>query len=195
MPMRRYITAMAVVALLLPSQPVEGRRGDAVIEAVRLTRGVDGDLLLAFRVAKALDERVFDTLDSGLPVQFVYLIRVERPRDFAPDKVLVDRRLVRVLEKDNLKDRYQVTLEGRSEARDFSSLEEAIEVMTRVEAVSLLPLADLSRRRPQFLRIKAQLQKFQLPFRLHYLFAFVSYLDVETDWYSVELPASAEALP
>ena len=69
-----------------------------------------------------------------------------------------------------------------------------MEVMTRVEKVVLFPAEMLETRRPLLLKIKTQLQQFQLPFRLHYLLAFVSYWDVETDWYTLELPADKEAL-
>lgn len=191
----RHLLALALVLALFPVLRSEARRGDATIEDVHLSRGSHEDLVVGFRVDKALDARVFDTLDSGLPVQFVYLIRVEHPRNFARDEQVADLRLVRVMEKDNLKDRYRVKLEGQKEGRDFSSLEEAIGVMTRVEGVSLMPLEVLASRKPLVLRIKAQLQKFQLPFRLHYLFAFVSYLDVETDWFSMDLPPGADDLP
>ncbi len=190
----RFPAALALVFLLLPAEPSQGRRGDAYIDDVRLAVGPRRDVLLDFQVKGALDDRVADTLDSGLPVRFTHLIRVVHPREFARDDVLVDLKLVRVLEKDNLKDRFQVTLEDTGESRRYGDLTEAVGAMTRVERLSLLPANVLESRAPLFLKIKTQLQKFQLPFHLHYLFAFVSYWDVETDWYSLELPRDAEAI-
>ncbi|MHB8764707.1 MAG: DUF4390 domain-containing protein [Deferrisomatales bacterium] len=190
-------TLILLVLCCLVASPASSRspRGAAYIDSVHLRRGARGDLVLDFQVQNALDARVLDTLDSGLPVRFTYWIRVERPRELARDEVVSDLRLERVLEKDNLKDRYRVTLGASATPRDVGVLSEAIAVMSRVEGVSLMPLEALGGRRPAVLRIKAQLQKFQLPFRLHYVFAFVSYLDVETDWYVVELPRQPDALP
>jgi hypothetical protein len=194
MGLRPYRIALFLAFLFIPALPSHARRGQAYIDGVQLSHGDGGDLVLAFRVKQALDDRILDTLDSGLPVRFTYWIRIENPRKFALDEVLVDLKLVRILEKDNLKDRYRVTLEGSTEARELTDLAEAVAVMSRIEGVGLVPLERLKGHSPLLLKVKAQLQKFQLPFRLHYLFAFVSYLDVETDWYTVELPENVEAI-
>jgi hypothetical protein len=190
----RFLVASVAVFFLLPTPPSQGRRGQAYIDDVRLYLGPGGDVTLDFRVKKVLDDFIADTLDSGLPVRFTHLIRVIQPRELKRDNVLVDLKLVRVLEKDNLKDRFRVTLEDTGESRQYGDLREAVEVMTRVEKVSLFPADVLETHRPLFLKIKTQLQKFQLPFRLHYLLAFLSYWDVETDWYTQELPPDQDAL-
>ncbi|MBE0617189.1 MAG: DUF4390 domain-containing protein [Proteobacteria bacterium] len=192
----RSTSALALaLLLLLPVAPSQGRPPQAYIDGVKLRRGAHADLLVDFRVEGILNERILDTLDSGLPVRFTYWVQVTRPREFLRDQVVADRKLVRILEKDNLKDRFRVTFEDGEEPRDVATLDAAIRTMARVEGVSVLPLAALDASRPLVLRLKAQLQKFQLPFRLHYLFAFVSYWDVETDWYSVVLPATPDDLP
>lgn len=190
----RVVAASVAVFFLLPTPPGQGRRGQAYIDDVRLSLGPGGEVMLDFRVKNVLDALVADTLDSGLPVRFAHLIQVVQPRELKRDKVLVDLKLVRVLEKDNLKDRFRVTVENTEEKRQYGDLREAVEVMTRVEKVVLVPADVIETRRPLFLKIKTQLQQFQLPFRLHYLLAFVSYWDVETDWYTLELPADKEAL-
>lgn len=191
---RRALTALLLLCLLVPAQSSFGRRGEAYIDGVRLKRGPAGNLRVDFHVEGALDERILDTLDSGLPVRFTYWIRVVRQRDFRRDEVLVDRKRVRVLEKNNLTDRYRVIFDD-GEERELGGVASAVQVMSRVEGVRLFPLAELGQNQPLTLEIKAQLQKFRLPFRLHYIFAFVSYLDVETDWYKMDLPTDPEAVP
>jgi hypothetical protein len=191
---RRYLVALFLAFLIIPAPSSWGRRGQAYIDGVRLSRGQGSDLVLDFRVQKALDDRILDTLDSGLPVRFTYWIRIESPREFARDEVLVDLKFVRILEKDNLKNRFRVILDGLGEAREMTDLAEAVKVMSRIEGVNLLPRERLLGSRPLFLKITARLQQFALPFRLHYLFAFVSFWDVETDWYSLELPGDIKAL-
>lgn len=193
---RVYLLLSAFLAALAVSPPcVRARTGEAYIDAVSLRRGARADVTLSFRVQKAFDPRVLDTLDSGLPVRFTYLVQVVRMREVLPDLVVADIRVERTLVKDNLKNRYRVTLTASGEERDFPTLAEAAEVMSRVDGLHLISLDTLSRQPQLTLKIKAQLQKFQLPFHLHFVLAFVSYWDVDTDWYVLELPRSAEALP
>jgi hypothetical protein len=195
MGLRRILFFLLVFLVLTPVPLLWGRTGSAYIDNVQLRRGQRGDLLVAFRVQRAFDERLLDTLDSGLPVRFTYHVQVLRSREVLADRLFGEVRFHRTLMKDNLKDRYLVTIGSSREAQDVRGLAEAVELMTRVEGVRILSLESLGRSGPLLLRIKAKLQKFQLPFHLHYLFAFVSYWDVETDWYTVELPGSADSLP
>jgi len=191
---RSAVLPLVTVSLLLLAAPGLGRETEARIAEVNLHRGTQGDLAVDFRVEGILNDRVLDTLDSGIPVRFTYWVRVVRPREFLRDEALADLQLVRVLEKDNLKDRFRVTWEGEGETEDVPDLQQAIDLMARVENLSVLPLDVLGSQSPLLLRIKAQLKKFQLPFRLHYLFAFVAFWDVETKWYTVTLPPTAADL-
>jgi hypothetical protein len=121
-------------------------------------------------------------------------LQLVRPRDMAPDPLVSEVRVERTLVKDNLKNRFRVSL-GRGEERDFPSLAEAAEVMGRVDGLRLAVPERPAEGAPVLLKIKAKLQKFRLPFHLHYLFAFVSFWDVETDWYVLELPRNLDTLP
>ena len=191
MALRCRCVALAVLAGMLLAVPVAVADSGAYIADVHLSEGSAGDLILGFRVQQAMDQRVIDTLESGLAVRFTYWVRVQHPRQVVPDEKLVDLRFERVLEKDNLKDRYRLTMEEGHPPRDVANLEEAVGLMGLVEGVSLLPMEVLDSRRPLYLRIRVRLQRFEMPFRLHYVLPFVSYLDVGTDWYSLELPPAS----
>ena len=162
----------------------------AYIDGVALGRGPRGDLLVSFRVQNAFVPGILDTLESGLPIRFTFWIRVDRPRKWRPDEVLADLRIERVLDKDNLKNRYRITYEDHRTVRYEADLARAVAAMARVDKVSVLPLDALGGDPPPYLRIKARLQEFRLPFRLHYLLPFVSFWDVETEWYVLEIPRS-----
>ena len=191
---RRFIVLSAWLAVWIAASVAAADSG-AYVADVRLTRGPAQDLVLAFRVQQAMDQRALDTLESGLAVRFTYWVRVQSPRRLFPDENLVDLKLERVLEKDNLKNRYRLTMVEGQPPRNVADLAEALAVMSRVEGVSLLPLEVLESRRPLYLRVRARLQRFEMPFRLHYVLPFVSYLDVGTDWYSLELPATPAVQP
>lgn len=188
------LCALLLVLLSLLPTGAQARTGQAFVDGVTLRRGSRADVTLGFRIQKAFDARVLDTLDSGLPVRFTFWIELVRTRDVLRDVVVSEIKLERTLVKDNLKDRYRVALAANGEERDCPTLAEAVELMSRVEGLSLMPLDGLARQAPLLLKIKAQLQKFQLPFRLHYLLSFVSYWDVDTDWYVLELPRTADSL-
>lgn len=189
----RLPTALLVTLLLGAGAPALGARKEARIEEVTVRRGAQSDLVVGFRVQGALDQRVADTLESGLPVRFTYWLRVVRPRGLLTDVPVAERKIVRVLEKDNLKDRFRLVYQDEGRTEDVESLPAAVEAMARVDGVSVLPLDALAGSGALQLRIKAQLQEFLLPFRLHYLLPFVAYWDVETDWYAAPLPESPGA--
>lgn len=193
MSLLRY--SLPMLALVAAALPAWGRVGQAYIDAVSLRRGGRSELLVSFRVQNAFDSRLLDTLDSGLPIRFTYSLRVVRPREVLADQLVSAVTLDRTLVKDNLKNRYAVSSGYGADPRDVGSLTEAQEIMTHVDGARLIVPEGAGRSGPLLLKIKAQLQKFRLPFQLHYLFAFVSYWDVDTDWYVLELPRNADALP
>jgi hypothetical protein len=57
--------------------------------------------------------------------------------------------------------------------------------MAEVVALTVTRLANLKRGLHYQLRLKAELDKIELPFYLNYVFFFLSLWDFETDWYSV----------
>ncbi|MBI5014580.1 MAG: DUF4390 domain-containing protein [Deltaproteobacteria bacterium] len=193
MSLLRY--CLPILALVAAALPAWGRVGHAYIDAVSLRHGGRSELLVSFRVQNAFDSRLLDILDSGLPIRFTYSLRVVRPRDVLADQLVSAVTLDRTLVKDNLKNRYVVSSGYGADPRDVGSLTEAQEIMTHVDGARLIVPDGAGRSGPLLLKIKAQLQKFRLPFQLHYLFAFVSYWDVDTDWYVLELPRNADALP
>lgn len=189
----RYL--LPLLALFSAAIPAWGRSGQAYIDGVVLRRGPRAELQVSFRVQNALDRRLLDTLDSGLPLRFTYALQIVRPREVGPDQLISEASLERTLVKDNLKDRYRVSFGTGGEERDVATLAEAQELMSRVEGARVYLPEGSGPSGPLRLRIKAKLQKFRLPFHLHYLFAFVSYWDVETDWYVLDLPRNSGAAP
>ncbi len=58
--------------------------------------------------------------------------------------------------------------------------------MAEVKNIHVVPLSELRARSKYQLRVKAELEKVQLPLYLHYVLFFVSLWDFETDWYTVD---------
>ncbi len=177
------------------SSPAVAEAAKPYIDAVSIGVGERQDLVVGFRVARTRGSRVAEAVESGLPVRFTFRVVLARPRRLLPDLTLADVEFDRVLEKDNLKDRFRITFEDGSTVTDLPDLETALDRMSVVDRVSLLPVDAVDRSGPVFLKIKARLQEFKLPFRLHYVLAFVSAWDVATDWYVVALPSHLPERP
>ncbi len=188
----RCLAALVLLLALLAGAAAEARREQPSIGGLHLYADGAG-LRLDFVVERVLGDWVVETLDSGLPVRFTYWVRALRPRDYRGDDELYAAELTRVLEKDNLGNRYRVVFEDSGETRYLPDLAAAVAAMSRVEGLRLPVAPGPPPGDPLRVAVKARLQEFRLPFRLHYVFAFVSYWDVETDWFTVEWPGLAEA--
>ncbi|MFU8769541.1 MAG: DUF4390 domain-containing protein, partial [Desulfotignum sp.] len=65
------------------------------------------------------------------------------------------------------------------------SFEEAREWMAKIDNLTVIPLTDLVKGEKYQIRIKAKLARVTLPLALHYVFLFVSFWNIETDWYVI----------
>ena len=81
--------ALLMLAAILFAPRAWAAESKAFIADVRLSQGSAKDLVLEFRVHQAMDQRVLDTLESGLAVRFTYWVRVQHPRRFFPDESAV----------------------------------------------------------------------------------------------------------
>lgn len=150
----------------------------AKVENVLLQRGEDGDMLVDFAVTGAIDKKLVETLDSGLPVRLVFEISVVRSASFLMGGVISYSKFERVLEKDNLKNSYRVTIGDNYS--DFDSLPEAMALMVNVADISVVQLSELLPDERYRLEIVVKLEEFRLPFFLHRVLPFLDYWDVTT---------------
>jgi hypothetical protein len=66
------------------------------------------------------------------------------------------------------------------------SFAEAQKWMTEVNSLKIIPLGQLEKGQQYQLRTKAEVSKQTLPYYLHYVLFFVSFWDIETDWYTID---------
>lgn len=175
----RALIALAALAIFV-CQPLAHaeKTSSARVDNVLLERGEDGDMLVSFTVEGATDKKLAETLDSGLPVRLVFELRVVRTANFLMGGVIAYSKFERVLEKDNLKNRYRVTI--GDDYTDLDSLEEAMNQMVTVEGVSIIQLSELLPSEDYRLETVVKLEEFRLPFFLHRILPFVAYWDITT---------------
>ena len=185
--MKRTVTRFtALLLLLLLLLPPAGHSKGAVLTNIIVTNTRD-DLLVYLTVKNAFPPDIEQTINSGVPATFAFYINLYRVRRFWPDEEITQLDITHTIKFDNLKKEYVVTRSwegGRTITT--KALGEAKKLMTEIDSLTIVPLAQLQKGKQYQIRAKAKLSKLTLPFYLHYVLFFVSLWDFETDWYTID---------
>jgi hypothetical protein len=145
----------------------------------------EANLLVFGGLKNAFSEEMLQGLHSGLPLKFSFFIELNRARKHWTDERVVSMTFSHTMKYDTLKEIYKVELEETSQkAFTFQSLAQAQKAMTEINGLKVVTLSSLIPNDSYTLRIKAELSKKTLPMGLHHVIPFISWLDIETDWYS-----------
>ena len=159
---------------------------DPRLENIILTNTRD-HLLLYLTVKDAFPPKIVEAIQSGVSATFIFHIDLYRVRNFFPDKRIKGAQLTHSMRYDNLKKEYLVTRSWQESRRlTIQSLADAQKLMTNIDSLNIATLESLEEGRQYQIRAKAELNKMTLPFYLHYLLFFVSFWDLETDWYTID---------
>jgi len=143
-------------------------------------------VLVSTTIKNAFDEQMEDAVKNGIPATFFFLFYLEQPNAMWFDTTVSEKQAIHTLTYDPLKSKYTVT---RSWEEDTSyitdSFEEACERMCKIEGMRLIHTNRLEKGKTYIINAKAELDKKSLPLYLHYVFFFVSFWDVETEWTSI----------
>ena len=147
----------------------------------------DTHLLLFGELRNSLTNEMIDGLHSGIPVQFSFFVELEIIVKNWFDKRLNQIEFSHALRYDTLKQLYIVeTGETSKKVHTTASLDEAISLLNEINGLKIIELAELEPDQTYRLRIKADLYKKTLPLSIHRIIPFVSWWDLNTDWYTVE---------
>jgi Domain of unknown function (DUF4390) len=159
---------------------------DARLENIIVTNTRD-NLLLYLTARDAFSPKIVKAIQSGVPATFTYYINLYLVRGFWFDKEIAEIRVTHTMKYDSLKKEYVVT-RSWDDNRPIvvKSMAAAQKLMTEVDSLNVVPLRRLKRGQQYQIQAKAQLNKMTLPFYLHYVLFFVSFWDIETDWYTID---------
>ncbi|MEE4364350.1 MAG: DUF4390 domain-containing protein [Desulfotignum sp.] len=144
------------------------------------------DLLTYFEVTNAFDEKITQAVQNGIPRTFSFYVSLYKTSDSWRDKKIADIAFTSTIKYNSLKQEYTVFRPWKDENPSVTqSFEKAKAWMTEIDNLKVIPLEDLVKAEKYQIRIKAELSRVTLPFSLHYVFFFVSFWDVETDWYLI----------
>ncbi len=144
------------------------------------------DLLLYFEVENAFPQKITQAIENGIPTTFSFYVSLYKTSDSWLDKKIADIDIKSTMKFNSLKQEYAVVRPWKDDLPAVTkSFEEAREWMTEIDNLTVIPLADLVKGQKYQIRIKARLARITLPFSLHYIFFFLSFWDIETDWYVI----------
>lgn len=181
----KTLTALICAGLVLV-MPARLLAQDAKLSNIIVTNTRD-NLLLYLTALDAFPSKIETAVHSGVPTTFSFYIKLHRVRGLWLDQKIEDITLSHTLKYNSLKKEYIVTRswEG-ARSQTVESLDEAKKLMTEVDSLVIVPLNRLEKGQQYQISAKAELSKMTLPFYLHYILFFVSFWDVETDWYTID---------
>lgn len=166
--------------------------GGAIVDEVFFGK-TDRAVTVGFRIRNIASEQLIKTLESGLPVRFVYEIRFVRKAGYLTSGVLSDIKFERVLEKDNLKNLYRIT--ENDVGVDMADFASAIGKLDRVDDLPVAAINELIPEKRYQVEIQVKLEEFRLPFHIHRILPFFAAWDVTTPWKTVRLPPEFTGRP
>jgi hypothetical protein len=145
------------------------------------------DLLLYLNLEGAFSDKLKKAILSGVPATFFFLAKLNSVRHYWIDQTIADITVTHSIKYDNLKKEFIVRRSWRKDEPEVTkSFAEAQQWMTEVNSLKIIPLGQLEKGQQYQLRTKAEVSKQTLPYNLHYVLFFVSFWDIETDWYTID---------
>jgi hypothetical protein len=185
---RRSLRPVALFLLfcLIFLSPSPLQAAEATLANIIVTNTQD-DLLVFFEIKGSFTREMEEAILNGIPTTFNIFIKLYRSRTLWLDASISDIKLEHNIKYDSLKNEFRVRRsEDNHKELIFKDFEEAKRAMAQIKNIQVVPLTELRARSKYQLRVKAELEKVQLPLYLHYVLFFVSMWDFETDWYTVD---------
>lgn len=144
-------------------------------------------LLLYLNVEGAFTNEVEKAILSGVPTTFSFLVVLNRDRNLWMDEKIVEITVHHTIKYNNLKKEFVVSKSWEdSNSVTTQSFEEAKQLMSKVEGLTVLSLDNLMKGSLYKIRARAELGKLTLPLYLHYILFFASLWDFKTDWQYID---------
>ena len=177
-----FALALSLFFYIFPdiSSAKEARLSDIIVTNTR-------DHLLSYlNVRDCFTQEMDRAIMNGISTKFTFIVKLYEIRSAWFDRKIADIRLTHTIEYNTLKNEFSLLLPEQNKKRvKTKDFDEAKKLMADVVALKVIRLDRLKRGVHYQLRMKAELDKIELPFYLNYVLFFLSLWDFETDWYSV----------
>ncbi len=180
------LITILLFSTLLVSSSIAVDKNDPHLSDVILTTS-ETHLLLFGTLNNAFTDEMLQGLHSGLPIQFSFFVELNKIRRHWMDEQIVSLQFKHTMTYDTLKETYKVqTAENNRRTTTFQTLAEAEKAMCEINGLRVYRLSRLIPDQAYSVRVRAELYKKTLPMGLHHIVPFLSWWDIETDWYSVD---------
>lgn len=181
---RLYIFTLFIILILIAPSRIYADKG--YLSDIVVTNNRDY-LLLYFKVNNCFTKDILNAINNGIPTTFTFYIKLYEERRFLPDRTLVKKEIRHTIHYDNIKKAYEIKLdEDGNKSIWVNDLDEAKRLMSSIVALRVVRLNRIVKGKRYRIKMMAQLDKVKPPFKLHYVFFFLSYWDFKTDWYTIE---------
>ncbi|HIC91972.1 MAG TPA: DUF4390 domain-containing protein [Syntrophaceae bacterium] len=188
--MKRIAIYIVMSLLIYPLlSPITLFAGEVKLTDARLTNH-EGKLLLSLKAQGCFTKEMEDVIVSGIPTTFTFKIKLDRARRFRRDEKIARLKIDHTIKFDNLKCNFRISLSERSKDIIVNEFSEAKEIMRSLTNVVVISTKELQKDVRYRLKAKAELNKVELPFYLHYVFFFVRLWNFETDWITINFTPS-----
>jgi len=183
--LRKFIYFIVVLLLLSFFLPGLSSAREARLDDIIVTNTKE-HLIVYFNVEDCFTEDMNRAIMNGIPAKFTFIVKLYEVRNVWFDRKIADIRLTHKVEYNTLKNEFTVFFqEYNNKTIITKDADEANKLMAEVVALQVARLDTLKRGSHYQLRLKAELDKIELPLNLDYVLFFLSLWDFETDWYSV----------
>lgn len=159
------------------------------IDILRLTdRSEDGFYYLDVDAEIEPGREVREAVASGIPLRFVFDVRVHKVRRYLWNEKLLELRRTLLLERHALAGKYVVTDEASQQRQVASSLDDALIVLGRVRRMAIAREDELNPERPLVGRVRVKLDIESLPAPLRPIAWVSPRWHVSSDWEAWEIP-------
>lgn len=157
--LERLLRTCCVLLALFASAPV-ARADDARIVSAEIVRG-DGGYVLNADIDIELNPRIADAVMRGVSLYFTTELRIERPRWYWLDEVVVDRSLDYRLSYNAITRSYRLSI--GSFHQSFDSLDAAVRTMQRVRNWQIAEVEQLAAGESHDVALRFRLDTSKLP--------------------------------
>jgi len=144
------------------------------------------ELLVVTRLKGCFTPKIEAAILAGVPTSFTFVAELCETRPWWLDRKIMKVTELRTIKYDLIKKIFYVTTGNSPEPLTFHDFDAAKRAMSEYSII--IPLEENFKKLAKnsqhyYVRMKAKLDKVQLPLKLEYLLFFVSLWDFETAWY------------
>ncbi|MGB6450971.1 MAG: DUF4390 domain-containing protein [Steroidobacteraceae bacterium] len=189
--MTRAFAMAATMALAVGlSSRIRADALDGVLQVSSAYVDIDHSVYqLHARIEYPMTPSIENALHDGVTLSFEVEARVTRDRHFWFDPIVADVTLHRELAYHSISDRYVVRDVRGGEQQSFSTLDDALAFLSKVDGWPVLVTSQLAQSEQYHISVRAGIRRGRLPASLRALLFWTDDWNRESGWYTWTLPS------